>query len=343
MLVQKNFQGIKDEVFSRAAQIDFKKAYNNRNRFRGFRYNHRQQVSQFLKRRNTAPFAKNVSNQNCLLKFEPVPFIDKVVVNSTDFNGNEAKNGFIKLLKHDFNKAEVEEFDVYKGEYKFKEQDNISIKASENSDFDMVMQIILPSDLYYLYLALGTLGVNLFNLNEEIKNKIKSLFTANVLDRIAIVTEIAKKLLDDQNTINFLNTWITKVIEEKQLALLNTINFYLGRRKKNINTISKEIEDALIKYKENPQDYNIFKFLMNSRYTPRLGNISLKVRNPLYVLALLIMCSKQQLILYHDETQILPDVDTIKVSRFIKVPAKNIILLGVMNLNPSITLYYPMF
>jgi hypothetical protein len=315
----------------------------NRNKLRGFRYNHKQQASTFFRKRNIAPFARNASNQNCLLKFEMVPFIDKVVVNSTDYNGDQATEGFIKLLKHDFNKAEIEGNDVYKGEVKIKEQDPIAIRKSERIDFDMVMQIILPSDLYYLYLALGTLEVKVFEIGEDVKAKIKNLYAANVLDRIAIVTEIAKNLLDQQEVLNFLRLWIAKVIEEKQLALLNTINFYLGRRKKNINLVSKEIEDALIKYKEKPEEYNIFKYLMNNKYTPRLGNISLKVRNPLYVLALLIMCSKQQLILYHDETQIIPDTDTIKVSKFIKVPAKTIILLGVMNLNPSITLYYPMF
>lgn len=271
-----------------------------------------------------------------------VPFIDEVTVNTTTYKAQEAKAAFVKLLKHEFEKAEIENLDVYKGEVKFKMEDELSVRSTPDPNFDMVMQIILPSDLYYLYLALGTLGVEAFQLTTQIKDKLNNLYTANTLDRINTITNLAKDLLAKEEVLNFIKLWMARVIEEKQTALLNSINFYLGRRKKQVSQVSKEIDDVLNKYKENPQDYSIFRFLMNNRYTPRLGNFGLKVRNPLYVLALLIMCSKQQMILYHDNAQLIPDIDTVKVSRFIDVPAKTIIVLGVMNLNPSITLLYPM-
>lgn len=340
MLVNKNYDDNKKIRY--LVKKELKKAWQPS--LRGIRYGIPQQAGIFFRKKNITPFVRGERPNNCILKFEKVIYLEKITINTDVYENETLEKGIVKLLKHDFNKAEILDVDVYKGEVKFNKDEDLKILKTEDLNFDMLIQIMIPSDLYYLYLALGTLGVKTPVVDQEYKNAITKLFTDQGIEKIETITSLVKRLVKDERYVEFVKTWVGKARTEKNLAVLTSLNFYVGRRKKNLNEVVSKVDEAMSNYSENIENYSIFSRLLPQNFSTRLGRMTLKIRNPFYMMAMAMMASKSFCILYHVNSKLLPDVDLIKMARFLRIPDKNksIRLLGVLNINVNTNLFYPL-
>jgi hypothetical protein len=300
--------------------------FANRNVLKGIRINNsRYRFNRFFTSAN--------NRRPTLLYFPNVNFIDSITIDTEVSRWPELKEAFTKLLNQNFNKAEINEFDVIKGNMKYKFKLN-EIKTHKKAEIykSLILQALLPADLSYLALAYDYL----FLLDDKLASKFKfdeMTEIKDTLERKKLLASITQEVKRDPMIMEKYKMWLQKVA--KELRALNYSKYIRsGYKRYNLKAMASSLAD------------NLENLDVHMNYDKKLSKSRLKIGTgrgiwmEYYTIPCYLACINKSLLLlkYTDGDLYFPN-GYLWFLRFLNLIPTTLLIYGARILDPPFEIY----
>jgi hypothetical protein len=301
--------------------------FNARNVLKGIRINNaRYRFNRF--------FTTNSNRRPSLLYFPNVKFIDTITIDTETSRWPNLKEAYTKLLNQDFKKAEVNEYDVVKGNlrYKFKLNEIRTHKKAEIYK-SLILQALLPADLSYLALAYD----NLFLLDDKKTSDYgfdKLTEITDSLERKKLLASITQEVKRDQILMNKYKLWCKNVA--KELRALNYSKYIRsGYKRYNLKAMASSLADVIDNIDEN---VNYDKKLSKTKVRIGTGR---GIWMDYYTIPCYLACiNKSLLLLKHVDGDLHFPNGYLWLLRFLNLIPTTLLIYGAHTLDPPFEIYF---
>lgn len=213
------------------------------------------------KRYRSTPFYTlkfNRNNSNYIFSCNTLKAIDSITINTTVSRYPDIVGAFSNILRHNFNKAEINEHDVSKGSLSYKGDINLVIHSPKTNVLMNSFQLLIPNDIFLYYVLLDIAP----------PTSCPEFFpTSSTTEDMASISEIIKNF-DYKSNFKFFQDSVDLIIGKIKVL---TSSIYLKKFNSNVSfsNLKTRAIQTLEYYKDHIHEYSIFKPLDSSRYTFR--------------------------------------------------------------------------
>jgi hypothetical protein len=254
--------------------------------------------------------------------------VDSVTVDTTKTTFPNLN--FSPLLTQDYNRAEINDSDVIKGNLRLFPMEPVTHVSSIKDVLD-VIQFLVPSDLYYYLYSIDLEEINVANELVQKVNEIKES-KYDILKTLHS-TDLTLQLQSNQTLVQYIISTFNRIKEE-----INKLNFNVHLRNKSFNVIKKEVTDQIDLYIQNVTHKNFMDVMDSKRYQYKVGSYRLFIQ-PHLLMSFLLAIDKGILFLHHRDSVTKPVFTMLSIAKQLNRSFVRFVYLYIIELNSRFSFY----
>lgn len=258
----------------------------------------------------------------------PLNAIDNITINTNNFKYPDLNDAFNNLLSHRFQKADINDKEVIKGNIKINKELTLQIHEPSWIKAVRAAQIIVPHQLSQLLI---------FSEAKPPDSTILPNVTGNATFDIQEINNYkpAKELIEFiKQSIENLKNQISKIN-------LPVLVKNISRNRIPLETIKNHILNVLNDYLNNIEKYHYWDQLSQRNYYFQIGRTRTKAIPVTTIITYLLFINNNTMPIVQSENTVRPIFLVDRLSRYYKIAITKSTMLGTSKILPTFTIMYP--